>query len=279
MTTRLNIFDLRAGTSREVLRHDGLIEAPNWSPDGRYLLINSEGRLYRVPLERPEMQLVDTGFATKCNNDHGISPDGKTFAITDKVETGKSCIYTLPSTGGAPTRITMDVPSYWHGWSPDGARLTYTALRDGAFDIFTCPVEGGAETKLTCDFDHTDGPDYTPGGDWIWFNGMRDGAMELWRVRIEGENLEQMTDDAWVNWFPHPSPDGQSVLFLSYASGDVSAPHDHPRDRDVALRLMPAKGGTPTTLLEIFGGQGTINVPCWAPDGTQFAYVDVVSDA
>jgi hypothetical protein len=25
-------------------------EAPNWSPDGRYLLLNSEGRLWRLPL-------------------------------------------------------------------------------------------------------------------------------------------------------------------------------------------------------------------------------------
>lgn len=279
MTTRLNIFDLSCGKPREVLRHDGIIEAPNWAPDGSYLLINHEGRLYRVPLDDPQMQVVDTGFATQCNNDHGISPDGTTYAISDSVETGKSCIYTLPSAGGTPTRITKDVPSYWHGWSPDGARLTYTALRDGVFDIFTCPVAGGAETKLTCDFDHTDGPDYTPDGDWIWFNGMRAGSMELWRVRFDGSDLEQMTQDDQVNWFPHPSPDGRNVLFISYAKDGVSAPHDHPRDREVSLRLMPAKGGTPAVLLDIFGGQGTINVPCWSPDGTQFAYVDVLNDA
>ena len=37
--------------------------------------------------------LIDTGFARQCNNDHGISPDGKTIVISDKTEFGKSAIY------------------------------------------------------------------------------------------------------------------------------------------------------------------------------------------
>lgn len=270
MTSELAIFDLESGDARTVLRTDRLIEAPNWTPDGNALIVNGDGRLYRVALGRePELIEIDTGFARRLNNDHGLSPDGRTLVISDATEEGESCIYTLPFDGGVPKRITAKVPSYWHGWSPDGTTLAYTARRGAGFDIHTCPAEGGAETRLTEGFDHCDGPDYTPDGHWIWFNGERGGRVQLWRMRPDGTNLEQMTDDERVNWFPHPSPDGEHVLYLAYEAGTEG----HPQNREVELRLMPASGGTPRLLLALFGGQGTINVPCWAPDSSRFAFV------
>ncbi len=278
MNTRLNIFDLDSGRATEVLRHDGLIEAPNWAPCGTYLLVNGQGRLFRVPLDAPELIEVDTGFATGLNNDHGISPDGALIAISDKTETGKSCIYTLPSGGGTPTRVTENIPSYWHGWSPDGASHAYAAFRNNICDVYTCPAGGGRETRLTSGFDHTDGPDYSPDGQWIWFNGARDGSMDLWRMRINGKDLQRMTADDTINWFPHPSPDGAHVLYLAYAPCSIATPQEHPAEKQVTLRLLAAAGGKPIVLSEIFGGQGSINVPCWAPDGKHFAYVDVLRD-
>ena len=140
---------------------------------------------------------------------------------------------------------------------------------NSGFDIYACAAEGGTETRLTDGFEHCDGPDYTPDGDWLWFNGQREGRMQLWRMRPDGGDPERMTDDERVNWFPHPSPDGRHVLYLAYENGVDG----HPRDHDVELRLMPADGGKPRVLLALFGGQGTINVPCWAPDSRRFAFV------
>jgi len=60
------------------------IEAPNWLRDGKTLVYNSGGRIFRVPAAGGEPQAVDTGFATKCNNDHGVSPDGTLLAISDQ---------------------------------------------------------------------------------------------------------------------------------------------------------------------------------------------------
>jgi Tol biopolymer transport system component len=268
MRSSLEIFALASGRSQVVLQTDALIEAPNWDPQGGSLLVNGGGRLFRVPLERPELQPVETGFADRCNNDHGFSPDGSRIAISHHGPAG-STIYVMPAGGGEPAQVTGANPSYWHGWSPDGATLAYCGQRGARFDIFTVADAGGAERRLTADAGHNDGPDYSADGAWIWFNSDRSGHAQLWRVRPDGGSAERMTEDRFVNWFPHPSPDGGHVLYLAYPPGTLG----HPRDLDVALRLIGPDGGRPRTVVELFGGQGTINVPCWAPDGSAFAYM------
>jgi Tol biopolymer transport system component len=272
MKSILATIDVETGTETVLYVSDRHLEAPNWTPDGATLIVNGGGRLYRVPLEEPGLLEIDTGFAAALNNDHGLSPDGSLLAISDGSETGESCIYTLPVTGGKPRRITSRTPSYWHGWSPDGETLAYVGKRPetgGTFQVFTIGLDGGEERQITREFDHCDGPDYTPDGKWIWFNGERAGSVQLWRVQSDGSGLQQMTKDERVNWFPHPSPDGKSVAYLAYEAGTVG----HPAERTVELRLMSADGGSPRILLSLFGGQGTLNVPSWAPDSRRFAYM------
>jgi Tol biopolymer transport system component len=258
------------GRETVVLRHEGHVEAPNWHSDC-YLIVNGGGRLYRLDLEERSLEPIDTGFAVQCNNDHGISPDGRTLVISDKSLTENSCIYTLPVGGGQPQRVTRHVPSWWHGWSPDGARVAYAAARPAGnpIGLYSCAVDGNDEICVISDFDHVDGPDYTPDGEWIWFNGERDGRVDLWRVRPDGADPERMTNDDAVNWFPHPSPDGKHVVYLAYPKGTQG----HPADLNVSLRMMSASGGKTWHLIDLFGGQGTINVPSWAPDSQQFAFV------
>ena len=270
MSSELAVFDLDTGDTRVLFATDALIEAPNWSPDDRFLVVNGDGLLYRLALDAPErgLERIDTGFADACNNDHGISPDGTTLAISHNDGDG-SCIHILPIGGGTPRRVTPKTPSWWHGWTPDGRTLLYTARRDGVFDIHAIDVDGGEERRLTSGPGHKDGPDVTPDGEWIWFNADPDGRMKLHRVRLDGSGLERMSDGDTVDWFPHPSPDGRYVLYLAYPPGTEG----HPRGRDVELRLIPAGGGGPETLLRLHGGQGTINVPCWSPDGRRFAFV------
>ncbi|MCB1335890.1 MAG: PD40 domain-containing protein [Roseivivax sp.] len=269
MRSFLDVYDLESGAVHTVLAAETHLEAPNWTPDGASLIVNGDGLLYRVPLASPALHRIATGPMVHLNNDHGLSPDGATLAISDKTETGRSCIYTLPVGGGAPRRVTRQVPSWWHGWSPCGARLTYTAVREGDFCIATCGLSGEGERIVIGGPHHYDGPDYSPDGDWIWFNSDRGGTMQLWRVRPNGRDAEQMTDDDRVNWFPHPSPDGRHVVYLSYAPGTEG----HPPDREVELRLIDIGTAEVRTLVSLFGGQGTLNVPCWAPDAGRFAYM------
>jgi Tol biopolymer transport system component len=275
MTSELCIFDLAKGAATVILTTPRLIEAPNWTPDGASLIVNGDGHLFRVDIAEPSLVPIDTGFAVRLNNDHGIAPDGKTLVISNHTVVGQSCIYTLPVAGGTPRRVTENTPSWWHGWSPDGRTLSYTAVRDGMFGIYTVGVSGEPETCVTAGGGHHDGPDYSPDGAWIWFNSDQGGSMQLWRVRPDGGERQQMTAEDTVNWFPHPSPDGASVLYLAYPAGTVG----HPRDRHVTLRLMPAERGISTHLVALFGGQGSMNVPCWSPDSQRFAFMRYANDA
>jgi TolB protein len=245
-------------------------EAPNWTRDGAFFLFNRDGRIERLPVTGGSPQIIDTGTAVHCNNDHGISPDGQWLAISDSSQADhQSSIYLVPINGGTPRRITQNSPSYWHGWSPDGKTLAFTGQRNGEFDIYTIPVTGGAEIRLTTAKGLDDGPEYSPDGKYIYFNSERTGHMQIWRMLPDGSGQEQITFDEFNDWFPHISPDGQKMVFLSYGS-EVTG---HPPNKDVQLRVMNLSDGKITVLSTLFGGQGTINVPSWSPDSLKVAFV------
>lgn len=263
-----------ASTDRRVtLVTEGRIEAPNWLKDGQTLIYNAGGRIHRVPVAGGKPEAIDTGFATRCNNDHGVSPDGTTLVISDQSQTkdGKrpSLIYTLPIAGGTPKLVTPTGPSYWHGWSPDGKTLAFCGQRGAEFDVYTIPAAGGEETRLTTAKGLDDGPEYSPDGKQIYFNSDRTGTMHVWRMNADGSAQEQVTDDDRNNWFPHLSPDGRRAVFVSYDK-DVK---DHPENKDVELRIMTLATKKVDVLARLFGGQGTANVPCWSPDGRRIAFV------
>src|SRR5882724_7443008 len=245
-------------------------EAPNWMPDGKTLLFNRNGRIEKIPATGGTPQVLDTGFATRCNNDHGISPDGAQLVISDNSqEEHRSLVYIVPIGGGTPRRITQKSPSYWHGWSPDGKMLAFVGERNGDFDIYAIPAAGGEEKQLTTAKGLDDGPEYSPDGEYIYFNSERTGHMQIWRMRADGSEQEQITFGEENDWFPHLSPDGQQMVFVTF---DPSV-KGHPENKDVMLRMMSLKDKKITVLAKLFGGQGTMNVSSWSPDGKQFAFV------
>jgi len=259
-----------SSTDRTVAYHThNHLEAANWSRDGKYFICNGNGRIYKLATNG-EPQLLDTGAAAGCNNDHGISPDGTQLAVSAYGEPDKqSHVYILPIEGGAARLVTSNGPSYWHGWSPDGKTLAYCANRNGEFDIYTISVAGGEETRLTTVPGLDDGPDYSPDGKYIYFNSVRTGLMQIWRMKTDGSEQEQITSDDYNNWFAHPSPDGKWIVFLSYDKNVKG----HPAGQDVTLRLMSLSDKKIKVLAKFFGGQGTINVPSWSPDSSQIAFV------
>jgi TolB protein len=180
-------------------------------------------------------------------------------------------VYTVPTTGGTPKRVTAKGPSYLHGWSPDGRWLVYVGQRNGDFDVYKIPVNGGNEIRLTSAPGLDDGPEFTPDGKYIYFNSVRSGRMQIWRMRPDGSGQQQITNDGFNNWFPHISPDGKWIVYIAFP---LSVPaDDHPFYKHVQLKLMPVGGGPARVIAYVYGGQGTINVPSWSPDGKRLAFV------
>jgi TolB protein len=269
----LETVDVHAGTRSVLKEFDHVIEAPNWTQDGRYLVYNSRGHMFRYELATGEIREIDTGFAIDCNNDHVLSPDNAQIAVSHFAnEDAASRIYILPFNGGSPRLVTEKGPSYLHGWSPDGTRLAYCAERGGQYDIYSISVNGGSETQLTDMPGLDDGPEYSPDGRCIWFNSTRSGLMQVWRMEVDGSNPIQMVKEDANCWFPHVSPGGEWVVYIAYGRNDVDPGH-HPANKNVELRLIPANGGESKTIVKLFGGQGTMNVNSWSPDNHTIAFV------
>lgn len=276
--SRLETIDVRSGHRRIVHVENHRFEAPNWMPDGDKLLYNMDGLLYTIPVKGGEPSRLNTGFATNHNNDHGISFDGKMLAISHHREGfpgGGSTVYVLPLEGGEPKIVTEKTPSYWHGWAPNNREVVYVASREGnaGYNIYKKSIDGGEEMALTNTLknEHVDGPEYSPDGKYIYYNGSASGTMQIWRMKPDGSQKEQITFDADNDWFPHISPDGKWIAYISFPP-DIPV-NDHPHYKRVTLKLLPADGGVPKVIAYLYGGQGTINVPSWSPDSKYFSFV------
>jgi TolB protein len=264
----IELLDVSTGVRRSIFRAEDSLQAPNWTPDGRALVYNHNGRMFSLDLASRIPKAIDTGAQVHCNNDHTLSFDGKMLGISSG---SPSIVYTLPIGGGEPTRITPTGPSYLHSWSPDGKFLLFTGGRNQEFDIYRVPSSGGPEERLTTTKGLDDGSEYSPDGRTIYFNSERSGKMQIWKMNADGSGQTQVTDDEFNNWFPHVSPDGRTILFISFPAD--TKPDDHPFYRRVYLRKMPVEGGKPVVVAYLYGGQGSINVNSWSPDSGSVAFV------
>ncbi|HEY0375222.1 MAG TPA: biopolymer transporter Tol [Amnibacterium sp.] len=279
--SQLIVADADGGGRRLVLQTDRLIESPNWTPDGEWLIVNGQGRLYRVRADGDgDLEQIPVGAVGGVNNDHVLSPDGHRIYFS-----ADGHLYCVPVEGGDARRVSNVHPdeqhySYWlHGVSPDEQTLAYVSVEPegdqprARRNLATIPAAGGPDHQLTEGVNGYDGPEFSPDGRWIYYNSeeaaSRPGHAQIFRMAPDGGGREQLTFDERVNWFPHLSPDGASFVYISYEPGTVT----HPADLPVELRMLPAQGGTPRTVVRLFGGQGTLNTNSWAPDSRRFAFV------
>lgn len=271
ITSELVLLNVKTGEEKSILKEKRHFEAPNWTRDGKYLLINAAGFLEKIDLEGNNLEKIFPEQVSTINNDHGLSFDGETLVFSKNEKGMGSRIYVMPLAGGEANLITENYPSYWHGISPDGKTLVYCAMRDEQWDVYAIPTAGGEEVRLTDTEGLDDGPEYSYDGKWIYFNSHRTGRMHAYRMKPDGTGIEQLTDDGLDNWFPHPSPDNQTAVIISYLEDQKGA---HPFGKDVKLRLLNVETKEIKDLTPVFyGGQGTINVHSWSPDGDWIAFV------
>lgn len=272
---RLETMNVFNGKRNVIYKKDGRFEAPNWMPDGKKLLFNMDGTLHTIPVEGGKIEKINTGSSNQLNNDHCISFNGKMIGISNNNGKGSNVFY-LPIEGGEPVTITTEAPSYLHGWAPNNKDIVYVAQRNGVpiYDIYKKSIKGGSEVKLTNNQkrEHVDGCEYSPDGKYIYYNGSKKGGtMQLWRMKSDGSEKEQLTFDEYNDWFPHLSPDGKWIAFISFKPNIEL--NSHPSYKRVMLRLMPVSGGAPKVIAFMYGGQGTFNVNSWSPDSKHIAFV------
>ncbi|AYL94796.1 TolB family protein [Mucilaginibacter celer] len=269
----IELLDLESQNATVIYQSPKSLQAPNWMVDGKSLIYNSEGSLYKFDLKSHTPTVLNTNPAKNNNNDHVLSFDGKMLTISSG-DGGPSIGYTVSSAGGEAIKVTQTGKgaSYMHGWSPDGKYLVFCGERNKEYDVYRIPSTGGPEERLTTTPGLDDGPEYSPDGKYIYFNSVRSGLMQIWRMKADGSEQTQLTNDDYNNWFPHVSPDGKWIVYITFLKSEV-APGDHPFYKHVYLRVMPVGGGPSKVVAYLYGGQGTINTPSWAPDSKHLAFV------
>ena len=276
LTSTLQVVNADGDFARAVAVHfaPAHFEAPNWSRDRKALVFDEDGKVMTVSPDGGTPQPLNTGDAEHCNGSHGFSPDGQWLAISCSTP-GKpeSRVYVVPAGGGTPRLVTEHPNSYFHSWSADSKTIIFTRPDHGSSNIYAIPAEGGPEPALTSGTGISDDPDASPDGQWVYFNSDRKtgraAGMQIWRMHPDGSAAEPVTHDSFVNWTPHVSPDGRTVVFISYEPGTTG----HPVNRPIALRLLSLDTGKIRTLVHLTGGSGTMNVPSWSPDSQHLAFV------
>lgn len=288
--SELWLLDLDSGERR--LRWSSaelLIEAPNWTTDGR-LIVNGEGKLFTLTADGDdEPSHLDTPGLVDLNNDHVLDPDGRHIHVSDSAS---KHIHRVDLATGSSVQLTGDDGGLWHflhGVSPDGGEIAWVglslneggAVRTNLYCSRAQSNDAGASAagatspglrQLTDDDLPDDGPEFSPDGRWLWFNSERAGGepghAQIFRMTTEGGEATQLTFDERVNWFPHVSPSGERVVYVSFPPGTLG----HPENKQVILRELLDEGQY-RDLVELPGGQGTINVNSWSPDSRRIAYV------
>ncbi|WP_420365061.1 biopolymer transporter Tol [Curtobacterium sp. L3-7] len=296
-TSRVHVYDVDRREPRLVFESSTvLVEAPNVLDD-RTLVLNGNGDLWllRIPdadtvLDESALERCPMPGVPEINNDHVLDPSGKSVVVSSR----DGDLYRIPlPAGGASAPLTHAADAlpvvrkyYLHGIAPDGGALAAIVgerSEDGVWttDVALVDVASGEPTFLTRDEHPDDGVSYA--GEMLVWNSERfsPGTAQLVALWPGATEPVRITNDDRVNWFPHVSPDGAHLLYLSYEPGVQG----HPADHRVELRLLPGalvRGArmmpVPETLVTLDGGQGTVNVPPWSPDSTWFAYCDYPVD-
>lgn len=255
---------------------DKLLEAPNWTIDGDFLILNGDGKLWALNLKSRELTQVPVTGISDLNNDHVLDPDGKHIYLS----ANDGHIYKAPLGGGDVHQVSPDDGwfHFLHGVSPDGRQLAYVGIGPEGFGspgvLMTIPSAGGNPTRIETGKGHVDGPEYSPDGIWLYLNAeaftSTVGHAQIARIKVDGSDFQRLLTSETVDWFPHLSPDGRLAAYLRFPPGTKG----HPANLLVEVVVVhTSTWSEPLHVWPIFGGQGTLNVNSWSPDSKRIAYV------
>ena len=235
----LSHFDLKTrqfqpflgGISAELVAFskDGQAVAYVSFPDGILWRAKKDGG-ERVQLTSPPLRPESVSW----------SPDGSQIVfMSTSNHQGKEDAYLVSSQGGTPKRLLPDESGSQSdpSWSPDGSKIIFGTSRTGDHygEIHIFDVASRHVTTLPGSAgDYS--PHWSPDGQSILASSLDESKMLLFDVKTKSWSTIYRDRAAYATW----SSDSRYLYFLRYAS-------------DPAVLRMPAKGGTPETVVSLKG--------------------------
>jgi gamma-glutamyltranspeptidase/glutathione hydrolase len=149
----IHVTPIGGGDSRRMTRLEGDERWPSWTPDGRLVFSHRDGSRWRLMIvdaageREPEPVVADD--TAQIVREGRVSPDGKRIAyISDRDnDDGDTDVWVAEIAPGRGGRVTRSRISQVRGleshptWSPDGQRLAFFAVREGAGSVWVAAVE------------------------------------------------------------------------------------------------------------------------------------------
>jgi TolB protein len=216
--------DTDGSNLRNLTHHPAFDSHPAWSPDGRFLVFDSnrsgQTALYRMAADGSDLRLVASGEMdikepTWSGNGSQIAANCTRWSTTDI--TTNTCLW--PAEGGGPAVEFAGVGPVWSPVGlPGSMRVAVGRDRDHVTDIFSVRPDGGDAVNLTANPSNNFGPVWSPDGQWILFISNRSGSIDLYKVCAacpQGTPTLRLTADGLNHNFPVWSPDGGWIADLT----------------------------------------------------------------
>ena len=193
-----------------------------------------------------------------------VSPTGDLIAFKSAAA-GTYDIWTVPTTGGEPTRLT-DAPGREMAprFSPDGRWIAYEADYGGTDvrDLYIVSAEGGESIRLTEHPLNDGNVSWAPDSRRLYFNTGQFWDNSVAVVDIRTGEITRVGPGGSGEL----SPDGAMFAF----TGNSLEDDDDQSNSDIYI--MPAAGGERRFLTPNTVGFRDVE-PQWSPDGTQLAFI------
>lgn len=227
---RMRLVPLDGGTAREVGWASARARSPSWSPDGRWLVFESDRHsfrdLFRATVGGGEPQRLTDN--PQGNFEPEVSPDGTQLAFVSSRD-GDAEVYVMPSAGGPARRITAFHRDDWGPrWAPDGRTIAFLSNREGSDRIFLVAADGADLRRLTRpevakgDTGFAEGDlAWSPDGARIAYVARRREGRAVLRVAdTRTGRSRDVTDGRADAGNPAWSPDGKHLVFFWERDGD-----------------------------------------------------------